>query len=198
MRSFIYLPALALLALAGCAGTGASTSTSTSPTVSASAVRDPSATVSIVNSLSFDNAMSGKRDGLRSAWPAATLARSTELFPIAQIKQCDKGACSWGVLKAQRSFGKVQPVAGGVLVDVQVTIDVDRSQHAKGKDQDATLTIPADVIALKTASAQSRSAVLKYGEVTRIDFAYGIRYELCALRLDAARQPLDKCEVAYH
>ena len=189
MRLSLYLPALGLVALAGCAGGGAGSSAAGATT-----------TVSVINSLSFDNAMTGKRDGLRSAWPAATLARSKEQFPIAQIKHCEKGApaCSWGVLKAHRSFGKVQPVAGGVLVDVEVVVDVERSQHAKGKDQDATLTIPGDVIALKAASTQSRSMLLKYGEVTRIDFNYGISYELCALRLDAARQPIDKCEVAYH
>ena len=188
MRLSLYLPALGLVALAGCAGGGAGSSAA------------GATTVSVINSLSFDNAMTGKRDGLRSAWPAATLARSKEQFPIAQIKHCEKGApaCSWGVLKAHRSFGKVQPVAGGVLVDVEVVVDVERSQHAKGKDQDATLTIPGDVIALKAASTQSRSMLLKYGEVTRIDFNYGISYELCALRLDAARQPIDKCEVAYH
>ena len=192
MRLSLYLPALGLAALAGCAGGGAGTG------VGGSAAG--ATTVSVINSLSFDNAMTGKRVGLRSAWPAATLARSKEQFPIAQIKHCEKGApaCGWGVLKAHRSFGKVQPVEGGVLVDVEVVVDVERSQHAKGKDQDATLTIPADVIALKAASAQSRSMVLKYGEVTRIDFNYGISYELCALRLDAARQPIDKCEVAYH
>ena len=193
MRSSIYVSALGLMALAGCAGSGTSTNTSATSATSAT-------TVSVINSLSFDNAMTGKRDGLRSAWPAATLARSKEQFPIAQIKHCDKGApaCSWGVLKAHRSFGKVQPVADGVMIEVEVVVDVDRSQHAKGKDQDATLTIPADVVALKATSTQSRSMLLKYGEVTRIDFKYGISYELCALRLDAARQPVDNCEVAYH
>lgn len=183
MRPFFTLSLVATLALSGCA-----------------TVSTDSPTVSVINSLSFNNAMTGKRDGLRSAWPAAQLAGSREQFPVAQIKQCEQGAaaCSWGVLKARRSFGKVVPAADGVQVEVEVAIEVDRSQHAKGRDQDATLTIPADVLALKTASTQKRSMLLKYGQVTRIDFAYGISYELCALRLNAARQPLDKCDVAYH
>lgn len=183
MRPCTPFAAIALLAVAGCA----------------SVVPDTPTTISVVNSLSFDNAVSGKRDGLRSAWPAATLGGSAEQFPMAQIKQCDKSgaACSWGVLKAQRSFGKVREVPGGVAVEVEVQIDLDRSLRAKSKDQDATVTIPADVPALKGKLLETRSVVLEYGKVTRIDFKYGISYELCALRLDAARLPLDKCEIAY-
>ena len=177
------LAAIALLALAGCA----------------SVVPDTPTTLSVVNSLSYEHAVSGKRDGLRSAWPAATLGGSTEQFPMAQIKQCDKsgGACSWGVLKAQRSFGKVKEVPGGVAVDVEVRVELDRSLRARNGDQDVSLSIPADVPALQGKLLETRSVVLAYGTVTRIDFKYGISYELCALRLDAARQPMDKCEIAY-
>lgn len=183
MRPRTPLAAIALLALAACA----------------SGVPDTPTTLSVVNSLSFDNAVSGKRDGLRSAWPAATLGGTTEQFPMAQIKQCDPGgaACSWGVLKAQRTFGKVRQVPEGVAVDVEVVVELDRSLHAKDKGLDATLTIPADVGAIKGKLIETRSVVLAYGKVTRIDFKYGISYELCALRLDAARQPLDTCEIAY-
>lgn len=183
MRTCTTLAAIALLALAGCAGV----------------VPDTTPAVSVINSLSFDNAVTGKRDGLRSAWPAATLAGTTEHFPMGQIKQCDKNgaACSWGVLKAQRSFGKVKLVPGGVLVDVEVLAEVDRSQHAKSKDQDASVTIPADVGALQSKRLQKRAMVLEYGKITKIDLNYGISYELCALRLDAARQAIDKCEIGY-
>ncbi len=150
MRPFIPLSSIAALALAGCAS-----------------ISTGDATVSVVNSLSFDNAMTGKRDGLRSAWPAATLSGSSEQFPMAQIKRCDAGApaCQWGVLKARRSFGKVVSMEGGVRVDVEVAVEVGRSQQAKDQGQDAALTIPGDVLALKTASTQRRSMVLKYGEV---------------------------------
>lgn len=183
MRTCTTLAAIALLALAGCAGV----------------VPDTTPAVSVINSLSFDNAVTGKRDGLRSAWPAATLAGTTEHFPMGQIKQCDQNgaACSWGVLKAQRSFGKVKLVPGGVLVDVEVLAEVDRSQHAKSKDQDASVTIPADVGALQSKRLQKRTMVLEYGKITKIDLNYGITFELCALRLDAARQAIDKCEIAY-
>jgi hypothetical protein len=183
MRTLHLISLAALVALGGCAGVGPGAGT----------------TVSVVNNLSFDNAMTGKRDGLRSAWPATALAGSSEQFPMAQIKQCEPGgACSWGVLKAHRRFGKVQPVADGVMVEVEVALEVDRSLRAKGRDLDATLTIPADVGALQANMRQTRSMTLKYGEVARMDFKYGISYELCALRIDAARLPVDRCEVAYH
>ena len=154
--------------------------------------------VSIINSLSFDHAMSGKRDGLRSAWPADKLAGSTEHFPISQVKQCTPaGACSWGVLKAQRSFGKVELVPGGVRVELTVAIDVDRSQKAVSGGEQAAMTIPADVAALQARRTERRAVVLEYGKVTRIDMNYGISYELCALRLDAAREAVDKCPIEY-
>ena len=182
MRSRATLLAAMLLALGGCAGVPPSAA--------------PAA--SIVNSLSFDHAMTGKRDGLRSAWPAAKLAGHVEHFPMAQVKQCNPaGACSWGVLKARRSFGKVEPVAGGVRVDVEVAIDVERSQKAFTGGGQAAMAIPADVAALQARRSEKRAIVLEYGKVTRIDMNYGISYELCALRLDAAGAPLDTCAIAY-
>jgi len=183
MRRFAYLPAAVLLALAGCA----------------SVPQDSAPTVSVINSLSFDNAMSGKRDGLRSAWPLDALRLSTEHFPLSQVKLCDQNgaACSWGVLKARRSFGNVRKVPGGVALEVDVTVDVDRSQQANSELQNGAMTIPADVGALRAKRHVTRELVLEYGVVQRIDFDFGIRYELCALRLDVAREPIDKCEIAY-
>ncbi len=155
--------------------------------------------VSIVNSISFSNAMSGKRDGLRSAWPMDQLAQTTERFPLAQIKQCDKAgaACSWGVLSARRTFGKVRPGPAGVALAYELVLDVDRSQRVHGKEQNVAMTIPADVPALQLKRTIAREVVLEYGKVQRIDIDHGISFELCALRLDAARQPLDKCEIDY-
>lgn len=183
MRPCTVLAAIVLLTLAACA----------------QVVPDTPVTVSVVNSLSFDNGVSGKRDGLRSAWPAATLGGSSEQFPMAQIKQCDAAgaACSWGVLKARRSFGKVRQVPQGLAVDVEVVVELDRSLHDRNLGLDTALSIPADVPAIKGKLVESRSVVLGYGKVTRIDFKYGISYELCALRLDDKRQPLDTCDVAY-
>ena len=119
---------------------------------------------------------------------------------MAQVKQCDKdgAACSWGVLKAQRSFGKARLVSGGVAVDFEVLVDVDRSQQVKNKDQEASMTIPANVSALQRKRLEKRTMVLEYGKVARIDFGYAIQYEVCALRLDAERKALDQCEISYH
>jgi hypothetical protein len=179
MRQFAYLSAVTLLALAGCA--------------SVAPVSGPA--VSVINSITYDNAITGKRDGQRSAWPAAALAHSTEPFPMAQVKQCDKDGthCSWGVIKAQRSFGKVKVEPAGVMVELDVALEVDRSLRNRNSEQDTTLTIPADVGALQAKQVQKHSMMLEWGKVTRIDFKYGINYEVCAQRLDAAGKALDEC-----
>lgn len=183
MRSLSLVAVPVALALASCA--------------SAPAPYAPS--ISIVNSLSFDHAISGKRDGLRSAWPVDKLAGATEHFPLAQVKQCDAtGACKWGVLDAHRRFGAVSAVPGGVKVAVDVIVNVARSQSAERMNLDAAMTIPADVAALDTRRAEKQTLLLEFGKVKRLDFGMGITYELCAQRLDAARQHLDKCDVAYH
>ena len=175
--------AAALLAIAGC---------SSVPPAAAP-------TVSVVNSLSFANAMSGKRDGLRSAWPMHQLAQTTEQFPLAQIKQCDQAgaACSWGVLNAKRTFGRVRAVPAGVALAYELVLDVDRSQRAHGKLQNAAMTIPADVGALALKRTVKREVVLEYGKVQRVELEHGISYELCALRLDAERKPIDTCAIDY-
>jgi hypothetical protein len=156
-------------------------------------------TVSIVNAISFDNAMSGKRDGLRSAWPMHQLAQTTEQFPLAQLKRCDAAgaACNWGVLSAGRTFGHVRAVPEGVALTVELVLDVDRSQRAHGLGQNAAMTIPADVGALSLKRTVRRDVVLEYGKVQRIEAEHGISYALCALRLDAAGKPVDTCAIDY-
>ena len=185
VRHIAYLPATALLgfALAGC--------TSVPPAATPA--------VSVVNSLSFTNAMSGKRDGLRSAWPMNQLAQTTEQFPLAQIKQCDQttSACSWGVLSAKRTFGKVRSVPGGVVLSYELVLDIERSQRAHGKAQNAGMTIPADVPALQLKRTVKNEVTLEYGKVQRIELDHGIGYELCALRLDAERKAVDNCAIDY-
>ena len=155
--------------------------------------------ISLVNALTFDNALSGKRDGLRSAWPLAQVAQSTEQFPLAQLKRCKAGAarCSWGVLRSARTFGKVRVLPSGVALEVEVVVDVERSQRAHGGAQNAAMTIPADVDALVLQRTVRRELMLEYGKVQRIDFDHGISYALCAQRLDAARQPLENCPIDY-
>lgn len=182
MRHIATITAAFLLTLAGCA----------------SVRQADTPTVSVINSLSFDNAVTGRRDGLRSAWPLDSLNRATEHFPLAQVKQCDTaGVCSWGVLKSQRSFSKVRQVPGGVALEVDVQVEVDRSLQADHMNLSAAVTIPADVGALQSKVRVKREVVLEFGKVERIDFDFGIRYELCALRLDAARKPVDTCPIAY-
>ncbi|QYF94223.1 hypothetical protein KY495_03075 [Massilia sp. PAMC28688] len=185
MRSFSLFALAALLTVAGCAGV-APTAPSGAPAVS------------IVNSLTFDHAMTGKRDGVRTAWPMDKLAGSTEYFPLSQIKQCEPGGtCRWGVLDAKRRFGALRAVPGGVAAEIDVTVHVDRTQHADRNDLHAAMTIPADVGALQSRRQDKREVVLPFGKVVPIDFEHGIRYELCAQRINAARQGIDQCPIAY-
>lgn len=188
MRPFFLLSAAALLSLAGC--------------VSLPGPNDPARqqqTVSLVNSLTWTNAMTGKGDGLRSAWPLAELVQHTEHFPLAQVKRCDEVAstCSWGVLKARRTVGQTTYVPGGVALDLEVVVEVDRTQEVRRAGQNLAMTIPADVSALRARRDVRQALVLEYGKVHHIDFDFGIGFDLCLLRLDAARQPIDKCEIPY-
>lgn len=183
MRAFPFSFAAATLALAAC---------SVTPPPYAPAV-------SVVNSLSFDHPLSGKRDGLRSAWPLDQLGGAVEQFPMAQIKHCDPAAkCRWGVLNAQRRFGAARQVPGGVAIEVDVTTHIDRSQRAASGDLQAGMSIPSDVDALQLKRTAKRELVLPFGQVHRIDLGYGIHYELCALRLSSARESVDKCRIEYH
>jgi hypothetical protein len=181
MHSISALCAAGLLVLAGCAAT------------------PPSPPISVINSLSFEHALTGKPDGLRSAWPLGGLANSTENFPMAQIKQCDASgaACKWGVLKARRSFGAARAVEGGVMLELDLLVEVDRS-GAVAKPEQGALTIPSDVGALQLKRQVKRDVMLPFGKVERIELEYGIRFELCAYRLDGARQPVEECAIPYH
>lgn len=177
MRTTAILPAAVLLALAGCA---------TAP--------QDTTPASIVSVLTFDNAMTGKRDAIQTNAPVATLANSTASIGLGQVKQCAAGgnACEWGLVKARRSFGKVTRVPSGVSVDVDVLVDVNRSHKTEGTDRIA-MAIPSHVKALQATQSQKRTMVLEYGKVHRMDFKYGIGFEMCAVRLDARMEPVDKC-----
>ncbi len=59
------------------------------------------------------------------------------------------------------------------------------------------MAIPADVPALQLKRTVKRDVVLEYGKVERIDVEHGISFELCALRLDAARKAVDTCAIDY-
>lgn len=187
MRPFISITAAALLALAGCAAIPGP--------------HDPARfnqTVSLVNSLSWTNAVSDKPDALRTAWPLTGLAQHTEQFPLAQVKRCDAaGACSWGVLKAHRTLSAPRHVAGGITVDVELRVDVDRRHEALQGGETVAVAIPADVPALTARRTVRKSLALQYGKVERIDLDFGIAYDLCAQRLDQAGRPVDSCEIPF-
>lgn len=177
MRIPAILTATALLVLAGCV---------TAP--------QDTTPASIINVLTFDNAMTGKRDAIQTNAPVDTLANSSASIGLGQIKQCGApGApCQWGILKAKRSFGKVTRAPNGVSVEVDVMVDVNRAHKAEGTDRLA-MAIPSHVKALQSTQNQKRTMVLEYGKVERLNFNYGVGYELCAVRLDAQREPIDKC-----
>ena len=187
MRPLNSITAAALLALAGCAA---------SPGLHDPAPTDQ--TVSLVNRLSWTNAVSGKPDALRTAWPLAGLAQHTEQFPLAQLKQCDAaGACKWGVLKAQRMLSAPRNVAGGVAVDLELSIDVGRDRDALQGGETVAVTIPADVPALEGERTVRKSLVLPYGKVERIALDYGVAYELCVQRLNGGGEPIDNCDIPH-
>ena len=187
MRPLMPFTAAALLALAGCA-----------------ALPDPhdqaraSQTVSVVNSLSWVDAVTDKPEALRTAWPLRAGVGHTEQFPLAQVRRCDAaGACSWGVVRAQRTISAARHVANGVALDVELALDVDRSHEILQGAEKLALAIPADVAALTAKRTLRKSLVLTYGKVERIELDFGIGYNICAQRLDAAGKPVDSCEIPY-
>ncbi|HAT31464.1 MAG TPA: hypothetical protein DCW29_11615 [Janthinobacterium sp.] len=154
--------------------------------------------VSVVNSLTWTNPLTGKRDGARSSWPLKTMAGQDEAFPLAQLKQCDgAGACAWGVMRAHRSLSAFTYLPGGVRLDMGLVVDVDRRQEAHRENFNTSLAIPSDVAALRGKKELRRSLTLQYGKVQHIDLDFGMGYDVCALRYDGAGRALDICEIPY-
>ncbi|MGZ8320432.1 MAG: hypothetical protein ACXWVD_15130 [Telluria sp.] len=184
MRHAIPLFAAALLALPGCASR-----------------HDPARqqqAASLVNSLTWTDAVTGKADALRSSWPFDTLNQHAERFPLAQVKRCDAaGASSWGVLDARRTITAPRYVKGGVAFDIELTLNVGRRHEALPGGEKVAMAIPADVPALEAKRTHRQSLVLEYGKVQRLDFDHGIGYDVCVQRLDAARQPVEQCPIPY-
>ena len=158
--------------------------------------------VSVINSLSWTNALSGKRDGLRTSWPLDSLQGHKETFPLAQIKQCSKAGnddetCAWGVMRAQRNVSKVSQVPGGISLDLSLGIEIERSARVREPGFDVAMTMPADVPALRWSGGLKRNFMLVFGEVQHVDLAHGISYDVCALRYDAGGRALDVCAIPY-
>lgn len=163
-------------------------------------------TVSVINSLSWTNPMTGKRDGVRTSWPLAQLAGHEEVFPLAQLRQCAEqpnatpavpSGCAWGVLAAERRIGRYRYEPGGVGLDLTLAIDIDRRQEMRRMDLKTAMTIPADMPALKYKKKLHQSMNLAYGQVQQIQLGHGLRFDICARRLDAAGRALDQCDIPY-
>jgi hypothetical protein len=154
--------------------------------------------VVVINSMSWTNPLSGKPDGTRTTWPLAQMVNHEELFPLAQIKHCADGAnCAWGVLSAARSITRYAYVAGGVSLDLGLEVDVHRRQQDRRRNFHTSMAIPADVGALSYQKNLLQTISLPYGRVYNVEMDYGIRYQLCAQRMNAAGQAIDKCEIPY-
>jgi hypothetical protein len=178
---------VAALALSACAGIGQQTA----PV--------PQQYVSLVNSLSWTNALSGKHDGSRSSWPLNDTAGRNEVFPLAQLKQCDQsgGACAWGVMSAHRSISGIAYGPDGVSFDLVLQIDIDRRQEMHKPEFNTAMAIPGDVATLRSAKEVRRRMTLQYGKVQHIAFDYGVGFDVCVLRYDAAGHALDACDIPY-
>ena len=187
MRPARLLAAAAALALAGCAMNATN-----------NPERDKQ-TVSMVNRLSWTNAMTGKPDGLRTAWPLSAMTGHVEQFPLTQLKQCRAGEalCHWGVMKASRTIGGVRYLPGGVEIDVTVAVDVARRQEGRWAGANTAMTIPADVPALSGNQRIHRTLIMEYGKTERIELDFGVAYTLCVSRLDETREPLEVCLIPY-
>jgi hypothetical protein len=154
--------------------------------------------VSVVNSMTWTDMRSGKRDGRRSSWPLEKISGQVEVFPLAQLKQCDQaGVCSWGVLRAQRTLRDYRYVPGGVKLEIELALDVDRRQEANSADYHAAMAVPSDIPALRMSKKVQPTLVLEYGKVQHLQFDYGVSFDVCVLRYDAAGEALDRCDIPY-
>jgi hypothetical protein len=156
-------------------------------------------TVSVINAMTWTNPLSGKRDGVRTAWPLSQLASHEEIFPLAQVKKCPDGGmpCAWGVLSASRNITRYDYMAGGVTLDMALVVDVHRRQQDRRRNFHTSMAIPADVPALQYRKQLQQAVALPYGKVYRIDFEHGIRFEICTQRMDANGRALDNCDIPY-
>lgn len=163
-------------------------------------------TVSVVNSLSWTNPMTGKRDGVRTSWPLSQLNGHEEVFPLAQLRECPderkasqnpKMACAWGVLAAERKIDRFRYQPGGVELDLALAIDIDRRQEMRRMEMKTAMNIASDVPALKYKKKIQQSVTLAYGQVQHIQLSHGLSFDICARRLDASGRALDQCDIPY-
>ena len=186
------LGALSLL-LSACAGVAPPAA---APGIAAVAPQEPP--VALVNSLTWTNPLSGQRDGARSSWPLSGRDGYDEAFPLAQLKHCGAdGACAWGVMRAARSIAHVRPGPDGVLLDLTLELHVDRRQQVHQGTFNAAMAIPSDVPALQVNRVEQRSLSLRYGKVEHLELDYGVQFDVCVQRYDAAGKAQDVCPIPY-
>ena len=163
----------------------------------AAAPSAPPPKVSLVDSLSFTNAMSGQPDALNVARPLAANEAQTDYFPMAQLKQCetDVPQCRWGVVNAQRKVNQARIADGSVALQLEVTVDVDRRQKVDRPDYAMAMAIPSDIPVLQANRIVKQDVVLEYGKVMRIEFPFGMVYQVCAMRMDPAGLAIDQCDI---
>jgi hypothetical protein len=155
-------------------------------------------TVSVVNSLSWTNPLSGKRDGVRTSWPLLSVGGAREYFPLAQLRQCQPDAsCAWGVMRAERAITGVRYLPSGLELDLELAFDVARHQEVRQPEFSAAMTIPSDVAALQSQRGLRQHVQLQYGQVQHVALEFGVAYDICVRRLDAAGLPLDRCDIPF-
>jgi len=154
--------------------------------------------VVVVNSMTWPNATSGKLDGTRTTWPLQELSNNEEIFPLAQVKHCpDALPCAWGVLLSSRNITRYSYEPGGVSLELAMKVDVHRRQQDRRRNFSTSIAVPADVPAISYQRVLQESVSLPYGKVYRVDMDYGITYQICAQRVDAAGRAVDKCDIPY-
>ena len=172
--------------------------TVTPPPVVPATAPDAGPALSLVNSLSWTNPLSGKADGARSSWPMESHDGDHEQFPLAQLKQCGSdGSCAWGIMRAERGISHVRSGPDGVQLDLTLEMHVDRRQEMHQGTFNMAMAIPSDVAALRVDRTERRALSLPYGKVEQVELDYGVRFSVCVQRYDAAGKALEVCAIPY-
>ena len=74
-------------------------------------------------------------------------------------------------------------------------VDIDRRQSVNRPDYVMAMAIPSDIPALQSKQTIKQDLTVAFGKPSRIELRHGVVYQVCAMRLDAARQPLDQCNI---
>jgi len=101
------------------------------------------------------------------------------------------------VLLASRNVTRYTYERGGVTLDLGLNVDVHRRQQDRRRNFHTSIAVPADVPALSYQHVLQETVSLPYGKVYRVEMDYGVTYQLCAQRIDAAGRAVDKCDIPY-